>query len=738
MIFTFPALSRIQNCFLSFPGSVGSHSSVTKFGGDRNFSIPVEQSFNEFMNQSTASRHISLGKIAIIVMATISPLLAADPKPEQILQDMKRVADWQIANPSKHAIHDWTQAPFFMGLASLYQVSGDARYLEALDGFGKQLAYGPGPRVTQADDHAVLQAWLEMYKLDKDPAKMTPSVAHFDKVSAALANETPKSISGGSFTWCWCDALFMSPAVWAHLSKITGDPKFLDWADKEWWTTTDVLYDPTHHLYYRDNKFFTQRTPTGKKVFWSRGNGWVVGGLIHMLDYLPAYHPSREKYLGLYHDMMHALLKLQNADGLWRSSLLDPQNPMGESSGSSFFVDAMAWGINRGLLPAETFRPAVMNGYQALAKNIQPTGMLGFVQKIGESPDNQDTTAASTEVYGSGAFLLAGAEIIRLLDPSKRQSDLATFQGVTLPKSFLPSKPRVFARFVPERSDDFAWENDLVAFRTYGPALRPGPENSGIDCWFKRVPYPIIDKWYMEDRLKLPYGKVNKPYHDDQGEGHDLYKVGDTRGCGGISVWADGKLHNSDTFIAHRMIEDTPDRVSFELDYASDLNGKTLRETKRITLIMGQRLFQSDSRFTLDDKPAKNLDVAIGLAPQAKDPRFFFSPKTGIMSLFENFGGYGFGTGVVIDPARVVRMAPHTDAGGQTQALCFAKTDDTGAIRWFSGFGWEGQGDITNSEDWAAYLKTFASNFVKKPYADPTKDPNFKVHTLEVPAPPAK
>ena len=670
------------------------------------------------------------GKLAVVFLATISPLAAADPKPADILKDMKRVADWQIANPSKHPVHHWTQAPFFLGLSALHQVSGDAKYLEALDSFGKQLAYGPGPRVTHADDHAVLQAWLEMYQLDKDKAKMVPSVAHFHKVMAALANETPKSVSGGSFTWCWCDALFMSPAVWAHLSKITGEPKFFEWADREWWTTTDVLYDPTHHLYYRDNNFFTKRTPSGKKVFWSRGNGWVAGGLIHVLDYLPANHPSREKYLGLYHDMMHALLKLQNADGLWRSSLLDPEGPMGESSGSSFFTYAMAWGLNRGLLPAETFRPAVMKGYQALAENIQPTGMLGFVQKIGDAPDKQDTTAESTEVYGSGAFLLAGAEVIRLLDPSKRRTDLATFQGVKLPERFLPAKPRAFARFVSERKDDFAWENDLVAFRTYGPALRPGPENSGIDCWFKRVPYPIMDKWYIEDRLRLPYGKVPKPYHDDQGEGHDLYKVGDTRGCGGISVWADGQLHNSDTFVAQRMIENTPERVAFELDYASDLKGKVLRETKRITLIMGQRLFQSDSRFTLDGKPAANLEVAIGLAPQVKDSTPVFSPKTGTMMIWEKFDGYGLGTGVVIDPARVVKMTSHTDAAGQAQALCLARTDTDGGIRWFSGFGWEGQGDITTAEKWTAYLKSFAAKFVKTPFATP----KVEVHTLLVPA----
>lgn len=678
-------------------------------------------------------RRTFAGQILLLVLATVSPLAAADPKPADILGDMKRVADWQIANPSKHAIHDWTQAPFFLGLSSLHQVSGDTKYREALDGFGKNLSYGPGPRVTHADDHAVLQAWLELYRQDRDPAKLKPSVEHFEKIVAELSQEEPKSISGGTFTWCWCDALFMSPPVWAHLSQITGDPKYLAWADKEWWTTTDVLYDATHHLFYRDNRFFTKRTPSGKKVFWSRGNGWVAGGLVHVLDYLPADHPSRTKYLGLYHDMMYALLKLQNADGLWRTSLLDPQDPAGESSGSSFFVYSMAWGINRGLLPAETFRPVVMKGYQALRKNIQPTGMLGFVQKIGDAPDAQQTTAESTEVYGSGAFLLAGSEVVRLLDPSKRRTDLATFKGVKLPEQFLPAEPRTFARFVPERMDDFTWENDLVAFRTYGPALRSGPENSGIDCWFKRVPYPVIDKWYLQDRLKLEYGKVSKPYHDDQGDGYDVYKVSDTRGCGGISVWADDKLYNSETFVSQRVIENSPKRIIFELDYASDFKGKVLRETKRITLIMGQRLFQSDSKFTLDGEPAAKLDVAIGLMPQVKGSEPVFSPKAGTMHVWEKLDGYGLGTGMVIDPSRVEGMKTFTDAAGQTQALCLAKTDASGSIRWFSGFGWEGQGDITTAEKWASHLKTFAGKFVKAPYADPTKDASFKVHTLAVP-----
>ncbi|MEO5714828.1 MAG: DUF4861 family protein, partial [Luteolibacter sp.] len=417
-----------------------------------------------------------------------------------------------------------------------------------------------------------------------------------------------------------------------------------------------------------------------------------------------------------------------------RTSLLDPEGPQGESSGSAFFVQAMAWGINRGLLPAGKFRPAVMKGYEALAKNIQPDGMMGYVQKIGDSPDKQDTNAQSTEVYGSGAFLTAGSEVIRLLDPSKRRSDVVSFEGVKLPEKFMPYTPRTFARFVPERADDFAWENDLAAFRTYGPALRSAAENSGFDCWFKRVPYPILDKWYMEDRLKLPYGKVNKSYHEDHGEGHDEYHVGNSRGCGGISVWVDGEMHDSDTFIAQRVISSTPEKTVFELDYASDLNGKVLRETKRITIIMGQRLFQCDSRFTLDGKSAV-FDVAIGILPQVKGTAPEFSPKTGTMRLWEKLDGLGLGTGIAIDPKAVAKMESRTDKDGQTQAFCFARTDADGHIRWFSGFGWEGQGEITTGGKWAAYLEDFAVKFVKAPFADYSGDATFKTHSLPVPAP---
>lgn len=642
-----------------------------------------------------------------------------------VVHDMKRVADWQLANPSEHTPHDWTQAPFFLGLFNLHQVTGEAGYLDALQNFGRQAGFGPGPRVTHADDHAVLQAWLEIHELTGNKKILPPVIGHFAKVQKELAGRSAASAGGASFTWCWCDALFMSPPVWTHLSRLTGKPEYLDFADREWWTTTDVLYDPEACLYYRDNKFFDARTESGRKVFWARGNGWVIGGLVHVLDRLPADHPSRSKYLGLYHDMMHALVKLQGADGLWRTSLLEPEGAVGEAGGTAFFTYGIAWGLNRGLLPEQEFRPAMEKGWQALHGCIREDGMPGFVQRIGDRPGA--ATADDTEVYGSGAILLAGAEIVRLLDPAKRRSGLEKFDGVKLPARYLREAPRVHARFVPERADDFAWENDLIAFRTYGPALRAGAEDSGIDVWLKRVPYPVMDKWYVEDVTKLPYGNVAKSYHSDQGEGNDAYKVGDSRGCGGISLWIDGTLHNSDTFVGHKILSKSPEQAVFELHYASRMaDGRVVREAKRITVLMGERLFQSESRFTIDGKPG-SFEVAIGLFPQAEQTKPAFQQKEGIMTLWETVEGNGLGTAVVIDPARVTRMKEHTDAKGTRQALVLANTDASGYIRWYSGYGWEGQRVITTPADWNAYLSEFAAEVAGKPFADHSADPEFVV-----------
>lgn len=171
------------------------------------------------------------------------------------------------------------------------------------------------------------------------------------------------------------------------------------------------------------------------------------------------------------------------------------------------------------------------------------------------------------------------------------------FFGCALVVSAETNAPRTFCRFVPERSDDFAWENDRVAFRAYGPALRDKPENSGIDCWLKRVETPIIDKWYQQ-------AKAGQTYHKDWGEGLDNYHVGSSAGCGGTGLWLNGKREPLETFVRYEVLECSPEVSQFKLVYEREIDGVKYGEEKTITIRLGERLFAVRSVFTQNGSPA--------------------------------------------------------------------------------------------------------------------------------------
>ena len=177
--------------------------------------------------------------------------------------------------------------------------------------------------------------------------------------------------------------------------------------------------DEEEQLFARDMRYVWQGTdedskePNGKKVFWSRGNGWVLGGLSLILDDMPKDYKHRDFYVNLYKKMAARILELQHEDGLWRTSLLSPESyNHGEVSGSGFYTFALAWGINNGILDSTEYEPVVKKAWTALTACQQDNGMVGWVQNIGAAPDpaNRD----SWQNYGTGAFLLAGSEILKL------------------------------------------------------------------------------------------------------------------------------------------------------------------------------------------------------------------------------------------------------------------------------------------------------------------------------------
>lgn len=220
--------------------------------------------------------------------------------------------------------------------------------------------------------------------------------------------------------WWWCDALFMAPPVLAKLGTTLRNPLYYQYNDLYFKECYDLLYNKEEKLFARDLNYVIKNDgkdrfeANGKRIFWSRGNGWVMGGLVRVLQELPADYPERPFYEQLFKEMAERILSLQQTDGLWRASLLDPDSyPGGEVSGSGFFCYSFAWGVNNGLLDSKRFKPAVKKCWEALNYCVNEEGRVGWVQPIGADP-RKNFNEDSWEVYGTGAFLLAGSEVIKL------------------------------------------------------------------------------------------------------------------------------------------------------------------------------------------------------------------------------------------------------------------------------------------------------------------------------------
>jgi rhamnogalacturonyl hydrolase YesR len=334
-----------------------------------------------------------------------------------ILALAQRATDWQWANfppAEKRHPRGWEVAPFYIGVLALDRVSPNHRNRERMLQQADALGWQPHQRIYHADDHCVIQAYLELHDHYREPRMIAPSKERFDHI---LANPTTALFDWGTPNcgdhWSWCDALFMAPVAWLQLWKETGDKRYLDFMNENWWLTTKRLYLPEVGFYLRDESYLDLREPNGKTIHWSRGNGWVFAGLARVLDLFPQDHADYPRYVKLYRDMAKAVLAAQQSDGLWRVGLLDPDtHTVRETSGTAFFTYGLAWGLNRGLLDAADAKPAVQRGWQALASSVTADGKLENVQPIGHSPEGFDPH--HTDVFAVGAFLLAATEVSQL------------------------------------------------------------------------------------------------------------------------------------------------------------------------------------------------------------------------------------------------------------------------------------------------------------------------------------
>lgn len=328
---------------------------------------------------------------------------------------MLKVTEWQLNNP-KHSPTDWTNGAFYAGVVAAYQTIKSQVILDSLIALGERTGWKPGARYDHADDIAISQTYIDLYRMKKDRKMIQPTIDTVQKLRTVPGHE----VRAHNITWWWCDALFMAPPTLVKLGVSLKNPSYFALNDSLFKQTYDLLYNKNEHLFARDASYLVNQQgegkheKNGKLVFWSRGNGWVMGGLVRLLAELPKNYPTRQFYLTIYREMAARIITLQQADGLWRASLLDPASyPGGEGSGSGFYCYALAWGINNGILEKQKYAPVVRKAWEGLNTLVSPEGRVGWVQPIGADPQ-KNFSSESWEVYGAGAFLLAGSQVIKM------------------------------------------------------------------------------------------------------------------------------------------------------------------------------------------------------------------------------------------------------------------------------------------------------------------------------------
>lgn len=329
-----------------------------------------------------------------------------------------RVRGYVNCQPSGFKNQHWVRGTFYAGLLAMYESTSDPVYLDDCMEWGEKVAWrikekGNGPYDSGAYPLICGQIWVGCYRAKKDELMMQPTLAFLENPNVTNPLSAPKEWYRENTGHHFVDGLFTAPPALAMLYQMTGEEKYVNWMDACFWDVHEEIYDPDADLFYRDARSKPRKTKNGKKVLWSRGNGWALGGLTRILKHLPADHRSYARYEALYLQMAESLAARQQTDGFWRPNLDDPeQYNVRESSGTGFFTYGIAWGINNRILDRERFLPVAKNGWAALVSVVNEEGRVGWSQPPGGGPGNVEETDSTK--YGAGIFLLAASEIYQL------------------------------------------------------------------------------------------------------------------------------------------------------------------------------------------------------------------------------------------------------------------------------------------------------------------------------------
>ena len=294
-----------------------------------------------------------------------------------------------------------------------------------------------------------------------------------------------------------------------------------------------------------------------------------------------------------------------------------------------------------------------------------------------------------------------------LFQPKIAANSEANFEVVTITEAEKPkAEDLCYSRFVPERTDDYTWENNKVAFRVYGPNAQYRAENnlpqptlsSGVDAWLKKVEYPIINKWYKETLVDK-----TGSYHEDTGEGLDNFHVGVSRGVGGIAVKVDDTYYLSKNYTKWRTITTGPLRTSFYLEYENwGANGKKIKESKVISLDLGSNF----SKFSTNIE-GTNM-ISAGLTLHEKDGEVSGNDKNGWVSYWQPHADSEIGTAIIANKNTFNGFEKY-DVETKDLSNAYAHLDvNDNKVVYYAGFGWSKSGQFANKQAWENYLNKFS------------------------------
>ena len=529
------------------------------------------------------------------------------------------------------------------------------------------------------------------------------------ETAAKMWKEQPKNLDGHMVPDTWymqnnpifIDCVLAVTSYFLYTGLFEKNNEYIDYA--VWMTTSiwDILYDPDSKLIHQARA--CKGHPAGyiTEDCWSRGNGWLSHALAALLKYLPKDHSQRKTVENIAKKYFKAVFEYQDAEGLWHQEMTWKDSYV-EISGSALLLYGIGEAIDAGILPKKYLQP-FKKGLEGMMKYVDMNGNVantcsGCLAYLNGTKADYDSHAYYTnEPHAFGPVILAIAKAYEL---GIKTLDLDFEPGC----AFADRLPVCHVRFISERKEDIAWENDKVAFRIYSREVK-GKAGSGVDFWTKSVDEPIIETWYA-------LNAAGQDYHTDRGQGYDFYAVGNNRGIGGTGIWADSALVVSEPYANYRIYSDGPELLDFEVSYQPyTAGGRTIYEKKRIRMVLSTNFYQVTS--TIETSDGKDALLAVGVTDFGNG-QVTQNTEAGMLTVIEKISDKNGSivSSVIADPKAVSSFESY---GKDRLVLLNVKSGEP--VTYYIGAAWDGDSRFEPIEwKWSQYMNGVSWNILQELY----------------------